>query len=421
MRLLTLTGPGGVGKTRLAAEVARAVDGDFADGAHFVSLAAVSRATEVAGAVVSAVGIAPLAGESAEQAVERFLAAKHLLLVLDNCEHLPAAAAYIGRLPTVGRTITVLADAPRSARCAGRAAISGHAAATAPRGGDTRREAPCRGRVVALFCDRARAYDPGFELVDANADAVAEICRRVDGLPLGIELAAARCGLLAPGEIAERLATAYDALGTGPRDAPGRQHTLRATLDWSHGLLTAGERAGFARLAVFAGGATVEAAEAITGARLDTLERLVAKSLLVRRLEHGSTRVGMLETVRAYAAERLSAEPDKELVHERHYRYFLAHARRHGADLALFGPMRNEHFKRLDAERENIRAAFDWALEQDDGRATLELAAAITRLVASRPRGGGGALVRAGAAQGGRRRRSRSPRSPPLPDEHPGR
>ena len=377
VRLLTLTGPGGVGKTRLAAEVARAVEGDFADGAHFVSLAPLARETEVVEAIVSAVGIVPLIGESAEQAVERFLAAKHLLLVLDNCEHLPAAAPYIGRLPAVGRTVTVLAT---SREALGVQAEQRYPVMPLPLPDrhathDAKRVAAVGS--VALFCERARAYDPGFELVDANADAVAEICRRVDGLPLGIELAAARCGLLAPGEIAERLATAYDALGTGPRDAPGRQHTLRATLDWSHGLLTAGERVAFARLAVFAGGATVEAAQAITGARLDTLERLVAKSLLVRRLEHGSTRVGMLETVRAYAAERLSAEPDTELIHERHYRYFLAHARRHGADLALFGPMRNEHFKRLDAERENIRAAFDWTLEQDDGRAALELAAAM--------------------------------------------
>ena len=159
---------------------------------------------------------------------------------------------------------------------------------------------------VALFCERARAHDPDFDLADANAAAVAEICRRVDGLPLAIELAAARCGLLSPAEIAERLDAALGALGTGARDAPARQQTLRATIDWSHDLLSDDEKRCFARFAVFAGGATVEAAEAITGAGLDTLDGLVAKSLLVRRRERTRRRrLGMLETIRAYADRAL--------------------------------------------------------------------------------------------------------------------
>ena len=136
---------------------------------------------------------------------------------------------------------------------------------------------------VALFCERARAHDPGIDLSDGDVNAIAGICRRVDGLPLAIELAAARCGLLTPAEIATRLHGALDGLGAGPRDAPARQRTLRAMIDWSHELLDEDEKACFARFAAFAGGATVEAAETITGAGIDTLDRLVAKSLLVRR------------------------------------------------------------------------------------------------------------------------------------------
>jgi len=229
-----------------------------------------------------------------------------------------------------------------------------------------------------LFCERARAHDPGFELNADHAGAVAEICRRVDGLPLGIELAAARCGLLAPEEIAERLHAALGALGTGPRDAPARQRTLRATIDWSHQLLDDDEQAGFARFAVFRGGATVDAAEAITGADIDTLDRLVAKSLLVRRPQaDGSTRLGMLETVRAFAGERFAAAPECESIRERHFHYFLSLAQRPGTDQAILGPRRDAHFSYLDLDIENLRAALEWASGRDAASEALELSAAL--------------------------------------------
>jgi hypothetical protein len=173
------------------------------------------------------------------------------------------------------------------------------------------------------------------------------------------------------------LGVALAALGAGPRDAPARQHTLRATLDWSHELLDDGEKACFARLAVFAGGATVEAAQAITGADLDTLDRLVAKSLVVRRQRQGSTRLMMLETVRAYAAERFAALADGEAVRERHFDYFLSVARRHGIDSALDGPDAAEHLACLDAELQNFRAALHWAAERDAAERVLALAAAL--------------------------------------------
>ena len=306
VRLLTLTGPGGVGKTRLALDAARAIEGDFDDGARLVSLAAVERSQDVAAAIVRALGIIPLAGESAEEAVERFLSVKHLLLVVDNCEHLPGAAPFLGGLPAASPSVTVLATSREPLAVHAEQLHPVSPLALPPRGPPGDAAALAGVDAVALFCERARAHDPGFEISGGTAAAVAEICRRVDGLPLAIELAAARCGLLSPVEIADRLDVALGALGAAPRDAPARQQTLRATIDWSHALLDGDEKACFARFAVFAGGATIEAAETITGAGIDTLDRLVAKSLLVRgRQADGSTRLGMLETIREYAAERL--------------------------------------------------------------------------------------------------------------------
>ena len=378
VRLLTLTGPGGVGKTRLALEVARAVEPDFADGARFVSLAEVERSQEVPATLVNALGVVPLAGESPERAVERFLAAKHLLLVVDNCEHLPAAAPFIARLPAACSSLTVLATSREPLDVHAEHVYPVYPLALPERRTATDPDALAGVDAVTLFCERARAHDPGFELDAVNADAVAEICRRVDGLPLAIELAAARCALLAPAEIADRLHGALGALGAGPRDAPARQHTLRATIGWSHALLNTDEQACFARFAVFAGGAPVEAAEAITDAGIDTLDRLVAKSLLERRRPApGLTRLRMLETIREYAGERFATIPDREAVRERHYRHFLAQAQAHGRVRVLCGPSRQEHLARLDAETDNLRSALQWALEQDDAGPALELCAAL--------------------------------------------
>jgi predicted ATPase len=377
-RVLTLTGPGGVGKTRLALEAARAVQADFADGARFVSLAALERSRDVAGAIVSALNIVAVAGESPEEALERFLAAKHLLLVVDNCEHLPAAAPFIGRLPAAGSGVTVLATSREPLDVHAERVFLVPPLAMPDPAPHSDLDALLGVDAIALFCERARAHDADFELSRDSAGPVAAICRRLDGLPLAIELAAARCALLSPSEMAARLEAALSALGSGPRDAPARQHTLQATLDWSHGLLDDDEQACFARLAVFAGGATVDAAEAIAGADLDTLDRLVAKSLLVRRRgRHGPTRLGMLETVRAYAGERFAALPDREAVGERHFAHYLSVARHHGIHSALDGPDTREHLACLDDELENFRAALRFAAERDAAERVLELSAAL--------------------------------------------
>ncbi|HEX6619408.1 MAG TPA: hypothetical protein VF024_07110, partial [Solirubrobacteraceae bacterium] len=231
---------------------------------------------------------------------------------------------------------------------------------------------------VALFCARARVRDPEFDLDDANAPPVVEICRRVDGLPLAIELAAARCGLLSPDEIADRLQDALGALGAGARDAPARQQTLRATIDWSHALLSDPEQQCFARFAVFAGGATVNAAETITHAGLDTLDDLAAKSLLVRgQHTQTPTRLGMLETIGAYAGERFASAADVEAVREDHYRYYLALAQRHATNRGLRGADAREHLARLDVEIDNLHAALGWAVAQPSAERALAMAAAL--------------------------------------------
>jgi predicted ATPase/class 3 adenylate cyclase len=364
VRRLTLTGPGGVGKTRLGLEAARAAQADFAEGARFVSLAALREAGDVPSAIIQSLGIVPLSGESPEQAVTRFLSAKHLLLVLDSFEHLLPAARLVSDLLGACSALTVLATSrePLGLQAEERYPVSALASVDA----------------IALFCERARAHDPGFDVSDGGAAAVAEICRRLDGLPLAIELAAARCGLLSPSEIAERLDAALVALGSGARDAPARQRTLRATVDWSHDLLSDDEKQCFVRFAVFAGGASVEAAQAVTGAGLDTLDQLVAKSLLVRRRQaHTPTRLQMLETIRAYAAERFASDADADAVRERHFRHFLTVAERHGTDQLLFGVTGKEHLSRLDKEIHNFDAALRWAVGRPDAGPALAMVGAL--------------------------------------------
>jgi predicted ATPase len=378
VRLLTLTGPGGVGKTRLALEAARAAKAGFADSAHFVSLAALRSPDDVPAAVVKTLAIVVLSGETADQAAERFLGAKHVLLVVDNLEHVMGAVPFIGRLLRACPRLAVLATSrePLGLHAEERYPVAPLALPARTTAEDA--DALADVGAVALFCARARVRDPDFDLDDANAPPVVEICRRVDGLPLAIELAAARCGLLSPDEIAQRLQDALGALGSGARDAPARQQTLRATIDWSHELLSDPEKQCFARFAVFAGGATVNAAETITDAGLDTLDDLAAKSLLVRgQHSRTPTRLGMLETIRAYAGERFAADADADAVRAEHYRYYLALAQRHGTDRALRGADAPKHLAPLDAEIDNLHAALGWAVAQRSAEHAVAMAAAL--------------------------------------------
>jgi predicted ATPase/class 3 adenylate cyclase len=376
VRLLTLTGPGGVGKTRLAVDAASQVDS--VDGPHFVSLAALHEAEEVPPALVQALGIVAQPGETADESVRRVLSGKHVLLVLDNVEHILTAAPFVADLLSACPGLAVLATSREPLGLAGEERHQVDPLRVPARLPDAGLVAVADAPAVALFARRAAAHDPAFALSADNASAVVEICRRLDGLPLAIELAAARCALLSPAEIAERLGCALAVLGRGPRDAPARQRTLRATIDWSYALLGDAERALFARFAVFAGGATIGATETVTEAALDTIDGLVAKSLLVCRQAAGApTRLVMLETIRAFADERFRGAGDHDDVCERQYRYFLALLERHGARRALSSAARRAHLAVLDAEIDNVHAALRWALRAPDRGSAILIAAGL--------------------------------------------
>jgi predicted ATPase/DNA-binding SARP family transcriptional activator len=364
-RLVTLTGPGGVGKTRLAVDVARQLEPEYPDGAWLVELAPVARDEHVPSAIAQTLDVTPAPGEAPLAAAQRFLGSKRGLLVLDNFEHLLGAAPLIGDLLAGCPGVRVLATSRETLQlrseqryvvgplhvpqCGALEAVEG-----SPAGG--------------LFAERARSRDPTFELTETNAPAVASVCRQLDGLPLAVELAAARMAVLDPEQLDARLAEALDALGSGPRDAPARQRTLRATLAWSHRLLSAPEAEAFARFAAFAGGATVQSAEEVTGAELEVLEGLVEKSLIVR----DSSRLRMLETVRAYALELLEREEGRSELLLRHCSHFVALAEAATPHLRTHGEA--DWIARLDAETDNFRAALDWALGEGQVGLAVRLA-----------------------------------------------
>jgi predicted ATPase/DNA-binding SARP family transcriptional activator len=361
VRHVTLIGPGGVGKTRLALEVARRLEPEFRDGGWLVSLAAITNAEHVPSAIAQGLGVRPLDGEGPKEAVDRYLAPKDGLLVLDNFEHVLAAGPLVTGLLAASPGLAVLATSReplrlQTERCYAVAPLQ------LPANGDP--AAVEQAAAGALFVERAQGHDRDFVLTEGNAGVVAEICRRLDGLPLAIELAAARTTLLDPDQLNTRLARALDVLGSGPRDAPNHHRTLRATIDWSHRLLSTAEARAFARLAVFRGGATTEAAEAVTGADLDALHGLVDKQLLVRSKDSGpEPRLLMLQTVHEYAREQLDAEPYASRARERHCRHYLALAER--AEPELLTRTEPAWLPRLDAEDDNFRAALDWSLARE--------------------------------------------------------
>ena len=299
----------------------------------------------------------------------RFLSAKQLLLVLDNLEHLPAAAPLASKLLASCPSLVMLATSREPLALAGEERYQ--VAPLALPLDDADLDAIPQVPAIALFAERARKHDRDFRVTASNVMALVEICRRLDGLPLAIELAAARCSVLAPTEIAQRLDAAFAALGRGPRDAPARQRTLRATIDWSFALLDEPQRDAFAACSVFAGSWTVRAGEEVTGASLDTLDSLVTQSLLVRR----GDRLAMLETMRQFAAERLEERTDAAAVHRRHLLHYLALAER--AEPGLVGADHARWLVTLDAEDDNLRAALRWALDHGDPAPTLRLAAAL--------------------------------------------
>ena len=359
-RLLTLVGPGGCGKTRLALEVAAALTSELREDAYFVDLAPIRQPWLVDQALATAVGVGERPGSSLVEAVCKFLGVKPALVVLDNCEHLvdAAAAAVVAilracpsvRIVATGREALRLPDE----RCYSVPPLQLHDA-------------------TRLFIQCARRSAPEFELGLADARLVHQLCQRLDRLPLAIELAAGRMRALPLSELVIGLQESFDLLGSGLRTAPDRQQTLRATLDWSHLLLTEDERTCLHRLAVFAGGCDREAALAVCKTNLDTLVRLAEKSMLVVEAGSGEpARYRLLETVREYAAEKLGKAKEAKATHRRHALWYLRRAEQ--AASSIREEARSARL--LEADHDNLRAALDWS-HLDDAGLELRLAVAL--------------------------------------------
>jgi predicted ATPase/class 3 adenylate cyclase len=364
VRLVTLTGPGGVGKSRLAMEVARRLGPAFADGVRFVELAAVPAADLVPAAVAAGLGLTTSAGRLIADVVS-YLRSRRLLLVLDNFEHVVTAAGPLAELLAAAPGVVVLVTSRVVLRLRGEHEFAVPPLPVPPAGtgrdaGEVREYAS-----VGLFVERAHAAAPGFAMTGENSEAIAEICRRLDGLPLAIELAAARVRLLPPQALASRLGQRFSLLTGGARDLPERQRTLRNTLDWSYGLLSAGEQAMLARLGVFAGTFGLPAAEAVCGEAagvMDTLGALVDNSLVRAQTRDGEPRFILLETIREYALERLGDGDDWAGAHDRHAAYFLALAKPEQAELHGDGQL--AWLDRLETEHGNVRATLSWLTHQ---------------------------------------------------------
>jgi non-specific serine/threonine protein kinase len=384
VRLLTLTGPGGVGKTRLALRVATQLDGDFADGVHFVSIAALTDPTLVLPAVAQAVGVR----ESPEQPLATHLVEelrrRQLLLVLDNLEQVVAAGSDIAQLLIACPRLKALVTSRIPLHVHGEQQFAVPPLAVPPADQLPPMEELERFGSVALFVHRAAAIVPAFRLTAANSPAVAEVCRRLDGLPLAIELAAARSKTLSPAALLARLSSRLTVLTGGTRDAPERLRTMRDAIAWSHDLLTPAEQALFRRLAAFAGGWTLESAAEICATvelGIDILEgvsSLVDQSLVQRdEAAGGEPRYRMLETIREYALERLVAEDEAEATRDAHAAHVLSMAKAGRARLA--GPDRLVALDWFEREHDNVRAALAWALERGDAETAQGLAGASAR------------------------------------------
>lgn len=347
VRLLTITGPGGIGKTRLALEIASASADQFADGAVVVLLQAVRDPGLVVGSIARAVGLFDAEGDL-EQRLIAHVAGRHLLLVVDNFEQVVEAAPSLGVIVAASPGLKAVVTSRARLRVSGEQELP--------------LEPLDRDAAVTVFLERARAVRPDFEPDDIELAASAEVCDHLDRLPLAIELAAARVKLLSPSGILERLERPLELLTSGSRDAPARHRALRDTIGWSFDLLGGGEQALFRRLSVFAGGCTLDAVEDVCGGDLDTIGALVDESLL----RSDGERFSMLETIREYATEALDASPEASEVRQAHAAYYLG--------LADGAPGRAV----LDSEHGNLRAAIRWSLDDGDTSTALEICALLS-------------------------------------------
>jgi predicted ATPase/class 3 adenylate cyclase/DNA-binding CsgD family transcriptional regulator len=377
-RLVTLTGAGGVGKTRLAVQVAGQLTGEFGDGVWYVDLAPITDPDVVPIAVARAFGLPDQPGRSTADTINRFVADRQMLVVLDNCEHLlDASTELVVALLGAAPGLTLLATSREAIGVAGELGWRVPSLSLAD-------------DAIELFADRARHARPDFAVSDDNVATVTEICRRLDGVPLAIELAAARVRALSLAEILDSLHDRFRLLTGGARTAVRRQQTLRASVDWSHALLTEPERVLYRRLAVFMGGFDLEAAQAVAGGGdveryqvLDQLSLLVDKSLVVAEDKGYRTRYRLLETVRQYALEKLGESSEADAVRARHRDHYTALA------ALLDAPAGTDYERRIeqaDIEIDNLRAAFGWSRENSDTELALALASSLQPLWQARGR-----------------------------------
>jgi len=383
VHLLTLTGPGGIGKTRLALQVAGEIASQFPGGVCFVGLSAIGERGLIASAIAQAVGVRET-GNSSENLMEYLGGlSQPMLLVLDNFEHLIAAAPIVAQMLTAGPKLKVVVTSQAPLHIYGE-----HEFPVPPLTLPDPKSIPplevlSRLPAIALFVERAQAVKPQFALTNENAAAVAAICSRLDGLPLAIELAAARIKLLSPSAMLARLESRLNLLTGGARDLPTRQQTLRNTVDWSYGLLNDAEQTLFRRLSVFSGGCTLEAVEAVCDTKgdlgldvLDGMASLVDKSL-AQQVEQADkeTRFVMLSTIREYALERLAEGNDESVVRRAHAAYYLVLAEEGAEEIAA----QPEWLDRFEVEHENFRAAIDYLIKTGDTEWGMRLGTALFR------------------------------------------
>ncbi len=366
MRLVTIVGPGGIGKTRLAVEVAAALVPQFPDGVFEVDLSPLVDPSQLAQHIAHVFGVAESAEHPVADGLARYLAEKRMLLVLDNFEHLLSAAPFVAHLLSHTAWLTVLATSQSPLRLRGEREYALDALGVPAPASRMSLDDLSRAPSVALFLERARSVKPAFALTEENAETVIEICRQLDGLPLAIELAAARVKLLAPSALLERLSNALTLLTGGARDLPERQQTMRAAVRWSYDMLDDADRALLRRVSVFVGGCTLQACEAVCGGEdVDVLEgvaSLVNKSLLVQRDRDGEARFRTLEVVRQFALEQLEVGGEGEsarLLHARHFLNLALEAEPKLVDHDAFA------IAMLEREHENLTSALGHLLEQD--------------------------------------------------------
>ncbi len=383
-RLVTLTGPPGVGKTRLALRVAAGLAKDYQDGAWLVELGSRTDPAGVAEAVASVLQVREQLGQPMTDTLVRHLRSRTMLLVLDNCEHLIGASAKLAdALLKTCPNLRVLATSRESLNLTGEIAWPVPPLSVPPVIEKPRPEALLSYEAVNLFCDRAKATQPASTLTVTAAPAVGEICRRLEGIPLAIELAAARMGVLSPAQIAARLDDCFNLLSQGSRTAPSRHRTLLAALEWSHDLLSEPERVLLRRLSVFAGGCTLEAAEEVCAAGdiardqvFDLLAQLAGKSLVLVESRGHSVRYRLLQTIRQYGRDRLADHGEESQIRTAHALWCATMAEQ--AEPALSGASQAAWLERLDAERTNFQAALEWTLTERQTELSLRVAGALS-------------------------------------------